>query len=68
MKIKRSTGPLQQCLEELVTKVVAAQSYTGRDQLRDLCKMMKLGNADREKVLDKATTKGFVFNKNKKLI
>ena len=57
IKFKGPANPLQLFLEELFTKVVAAQFYTGRGLLRDLCKLMKLSNADREKVLDKATKK-----------
>ena len=66
MKFKGSADPLQPFLEELFTKVVAAQFYTGRGQLRDLCKLMKLSNADREKVLDKATKKLSNVMKNTK--
>ena len=66
MKFKGPADPLQPFLEELLTKVVAAQFYTGRGQLRDLCKLMKLSNADREKVLDKATKKLSNVMKNTK--
>ena len=66
MKFKGPADPLQPFLEELFTKVVAAQFYTGRGQLRDLCKLMKLSNADREKVLDKATKKLSNVMKNTK--
>ena len=66
MKFTGPADPLQPFLEELFTKVVAAQFYTGRGQLRDLCKLMKLSNADREKVLDKATKKLSNVMKNTK--
>ena len=64
MKFKGPTDPLQPFLAELFTKVVAAAFYTGRCQLRDLCKLMKLSNADREKVLDRATKKLSIVMKN----
>ena len=66
MKFKGPADPLQPFLEELFTKVVAAQCYTGRGQLRDLCKLMKHSNADRVKVLDKATKKLSNVMKNTK--
>ena len=57
LKFKDPPDPLQPYLEEIFNKVVAAQFYTGRAQIRDLCKMMNLSDAQREKVLDKATKK-----------
>ena len=44
-------------LEEIFTKIVAAQFDAARGQLRDLRKILKLSDNDREKVLDWAPIK-----------